>query len=132
MLSKEVVENTIEAALSTGGDFAEIFAENTSKNSISMVNGKVDKVLSGIDYGVGIRIFDGTNAVYVYTNDTSKKSLIETAKKGAQAVKNEKQPIKIFNFDKQEISNKNKIKVYPSQVAKKILLRFLKLQAMKH
>ena len=126
MLSKEVVENTIEAALSTGGDFAEIFAENTSKNSISMVNGKVDKVLSGIDYGVGIRIFDGTNAVYVYTNDTSKKSLIETAKKGAQAVKNEKQPIKIFNFDKQEISNKNKIKVYPSQVAKKDIVEILK------
>lgn len=127
MLSKEVVENTIEAALSTGGDFAEIFAENTSKNSISMVNGKVDKVLSGIDYGVGIRIFDGTNAVYVYTNDTSKKSLIEIAKKGAQAVKNKKQPIKTFNFDKQEISNKNKIKVYPSQVAKKDIVEILKI-----
>lgn len=126
MLSKEVVENTIEAALSTGGDFAEIFAENTSKNSISMVNGKVDKVLSGIDYGVGIRIFDGTNAVYVYTNDTSEKSLIEIAKKGAKAVKNKKQPIKIFNFDKQEFSNKNKIKVYPYQVAKKDIVEILK------
>ena len=50
-----------------------------------MVNGHVDNAVSGIDYGAGIRIFNGTNAVYVYTNDLSEDNLIKTAEQAAEA-----------------------------------------------
>ena len=87
LVNESTAKLVIEKALSKGGDFAEIFCENTVRNNISMVNGKVDSAISGIDCGVGIRVFDGTNAVYVYTNDISEKGLMKTAQAAADAVK---------------------------------------------
>jgi len=77
----------LTAALATGGDLAEIFMENTIKDSIVMTNGLVEKANWGVDYGLGLRIILGTNAVYAYTNNTSRQSLIKLAKEAAQAVK---------------------------------------------
>lgn len=51
MISDKTAQLVIEKALSKGGDFAEIFCENTVRNSISMVNGKVDSAVSGLDFG---------------------------------------------------------------------------------
>jgi TldD protein len=87
MLDKTVVHDVLEAALTTGGDFAEIFVENNAKNSIIMINGVVEKAQAGIDYGAGIRIFNGHNAIYAYTNDTSRESLVKTALAAAGALK---------------------------------------------
>ncbi|MDR1127736.1 MAG: TldD/PmbA family protein [Treponema sp.] len=86
MLDKTVVHDVLEAALATGGDFAELFVENNAKNSIVMINGVVEKAQAGIDYGAGIRIFNGHNAIYAYTNDTSRESLIKTALGAAGAL----------------------------------------------
>lgn len=86
MLSKILIEEVLSKALCTGGDFSEIFLEDTVKNSISMVDGKVDNSVSGRDFGIGIRIFKGLNSVYAYTNDASRQSLLETAYKAACAV----------------------------------------------
>ncbi len=118
MLSKNVVENTIEAALSTGGDFAEIFMEDTKKSSISLINGKVDKAVSGIIYGAGIRIFNGFNAIYAYTNDTSEENLVKTARQAALAMKKESSA-KIQNLSKKDINNIHNIRIMPSSVSKK-------------
>ncbi|WBW97523.1 TldD/PmbA family protein [Oceanirhabdus sp. W0125-5] len=86
MLSKRVVEEVLGNAMRSGGDFAEIFFEDTINNSIEMVNGKVEKSITGRVHGAGIRIYKGLNSIYAYTNDTSLKSLIETAHKAASAV----------------------------------------------
>ena len=86
MLSRVLIEEVLEKALSTGGDFSEIFLEDTIKNTIKMIDGKIDNSVSGRDFGVGIRIFKGFNSVYAYTNDTSRESLLETAYKAACAV----------------------------------------------
>ena len=97
MLDKNLVADVLTAALSTGGSFAEVFVENTVRNNIVLINNAVDRSNSGIDYGVGIRIFDGTNAVYAYTNDSSADNLIKVAKSAAQAVK-ERNHTKVDNF----------------------------------
>jgi TldD protein len=86
MLSKILIEEVLSKALCTGGDFSEIFLEDTVRNNISMVDGKVDNSVSGRDFGIGIRIFKGLNSVYAYTNDASRESLLETAYKAACAI----------------------------------------------
>ncbi len=91
MLSKKTIENVLYAALSHGGgDFAEIFVEDRFNTNIKMVGGYVENSISGRDFGVGIRIFDGFNAVYGYTNDASEENLIKVAKEIALALKSEK------------------------------------------
>ena len=118
MLEERIVKHTLEAALETGGDFAEVFVEENRKSSISMANGKVDKALSGIDYGVGVRIFNGTNAIYAYTNDTSEENLLKTAREAAAAMKKE-QGGRVMNFDKQYPKSVHTIRIPPQEVKKK-------------
>lgn len=118
MLNQALVKDTLEAALSTGGDFAEIFVENTRKENITMKNGVVENAVSGIDYGCGIRIFNGFNCVYAYTNDTSRESLIKAASEAAKALS--KNPyVKTMNFEKFGFANNHPIKISPFDINKK-------------
>ena len=57
MISKEIATQVLEKCLITGGDFAEIFEEDSITNSISVLDDKVENILGGRDYGIGIRIF---------------------------------------------------------------------------
>ncbi len=79
MLSRNTIENVLLAALSKGGDFAEIYMEESSVSSISMMNGRVDKATSGMDFGIGIRILEHTKCVYVYSNDIREETLVRLA-----------------------------------------------------
>ncbi|MBW8348841.1 TldD/PmbA family protein [Bacillus sp. IITD106] len=89
MLSKSVIEDVISAALSTGGDFAEVFAEDRFSNTLVLQDGKIEKSNSGRDAGVGIRVFNSLQSVYAYTTDFSKEGLIKAAKNAAHAIQSD-------------------------------------------
>lgn len=86
MLSERIVTDVLLAALSTGGDFAEIFMEDTYNTAILMLDGKVEQGVTGRDYGVGIRIYQGLRSVYAYTNDTARENLMKVALEAAAAL----------------------------------------------
>ena len=86
MLSKDTIKKVLSVALSTGGDFAEVFVEEKLNNNIVLTSGAVKDIISGKDYGIGIRIFKGLKCIYAYTNDDSLMSLVNTAKKAALAL----------------------------------------------
>ncbi len=77
MLNRNTVGNVLDEALSNGGDFAEVFLEDKITSNMKLVEGEISDCLSGRDYGIGIRILNGTNSIYGYTNDSSEKSLIK-------------------------------------------------------
>ncbi len=87
MLNERIAQAVLNLAVSTGGDFAEIFLEDRSNHQLMMRSGKVETVNSLRIHGAGVRIITGTSAIYVYTNDTSEQGLLACAKKAAQAVK---------------------------------------------
>ena len=89
MLKQNVAQAVLAEALKTGGDFAEIFLEDRQNNNISMLSGKVQSVNSRRLHGAGVRVFNGVQGVYVYTNDTSLEGLLACARRAASAVKNE-------------------------------------------
>ncbi|HBH12221.1 MAG TPA: peptidase C69 [Clostridiales bacterium] len=118
MLRKDVIENILDAALSTGGDFSEIFVEDKTNTGISLIGGKIEHTVSGRDYGIGIRIFDGFFSVYAYTNSVNEKDLIETAKKAATAVRKMKQKgVQTINYQMVD-QLVNPIEIYPDTVNK--------------
>ena len=86
MLDKRIAQEVIDCALSTGGDFAEIFYEDRLNNRLSMRAGKVEGVNSGRIHGAGVRVYLGLQGVYVYTNDTSREGLLACAKRAASAL----------------------------------------------
>lgn len=108
MLDNKVIENVLCAALSRGGDFAEIFVEDKKNGNIKLVGGIIETNISGRDYGVGIRIFDKFNQIYAYTNDSTEKNLIKVAKEAAAALNSAKVDLTL-NLLNKEISNHNPI-----------------------
>ena len=115
MLDKRIAQEVIDCALSTGGDFAEIFYEDRLNNGVSMLSGKVESVNSGRLHGAGVRVYLGFRGVYVYTNDTSREGLLACARRAAGALRADArvaaQPLKAHEY-----VNNNPILIMPSAV----------------
>ena len=125
MLNKSTVENVLNAALSRGGDFAEIFVEDKLVGNIKLIGGNIENNMTGREYGVGIRILDNFNAIYAYTNDSSEENLIKVAKNAAAAL-NGKATERVLNFLKGNSTDYNPIKKNLFQVEKKDKIELLK------
>lgn len=116
MISKQVATQVLEKCLITGGDFAEIFEEDSISNNIFVLDDKVENILGGRDYGIGIRIYKGLKSVYAYTNDRSLNSLLDTAYKAALALGKIEGDKSIVLNDEKIIRNLHPIKINPNEV----------------
>lgn len=125
MINKKIIENVLYAALSTGGDFAEIFVEDKYTTNMKMIGGILEDSISGRDYGVGIRIFNGFNSIYAYTNDSTEENLIKVAKEAALAINLDKKNI-VLNLMKNDVKNNNKIITLPRSVEKAKKIEIMK------
>lgn len=85
MLTQTTVKKVLDAALSGGADFAEIFAEESYSSELAMNDSKPSTALVGRAYGAGIRLFYGTEQIYVTTNDLSEAGLVKAALNAAKA-----------------------------------------------
>ena len=126
IISKALAQTVLEAAMQSGGDFAEIFAEDTLFGSIRMLNNAIDTAINGKLYGAGIRIFKGLKSVYATTNDLSEKGLLSCAKKASIAIGELKADISI-TLSESVIQNIHPIKIYPSDVSGKQKVELVKL-----
>lgn len=79
LLSKEDLRKLLEAAVSKGGDFAEVYFEHTVENSISLDEEKISTATRGLDMGVGIRVIKGEKTGYAFSDDLDPAKLKETA-----------------------------------------------------
>ncbi len=106
MISNKLAIDVLNVALSTGGDYAEIYFEDGKSESLSIENSAVESSLRTARYGCGIRILKGFNSVYGYTSKINRKSLLDLASNlskrysgerliTVKTVKNEK--VKIIN-----------------------------------
>ena len=86
MISREVCQRVLHKAVSTGADYAEIFAENTNNHTISMIDSKVDGVKDTVVAGAAVRVYKGLRSVMASTIDTSEAGLIRCAEKAAEAL----------------------------------------------
>ena len=87
MIEKRIIENVLEAALATGGDFSELFAEDTEKSVIVMTDGKVEDASYRRVNGAGVRVLQGARCIYAYTSGQDEAALMDAAKAAAAALK---------------------------------------------
>ena len=86
MIDKHIINDILGKALSSGGDFAEVFVEDTHRSSLKLIDGVIESAVSGRDFGIGIRIIKGLASVYAYSNDSSKEGLLKTTGDAALAL----------------------------------------------
>ena len=63
----------------SGGDFAEVYAEDKRSTSAGLDDGRIEQVNSGRDRGAGVRVLAGDTAGYAYTSDLSEGGLTAAA-----------------------------------------------------
>ncbi|MBI3543451.1 MAG: TldD/PmbA family protein [Deltaproteobacteria bacterium] len=79
MLTALNLDQVFKRALQNGGEFAEAFYENTTSNQLFYEDRRLDRISSGIDSGVGLRVIYGTQSVYGYTTELTQAGLLELA-----------------------------------------------------
>jgi len=87
-----VIENlpwseVLGEALKEGGEFADLFFEETHSVVIVCEEDRVEKVISGFDRGVGLRILFDRKTFYGFTTDLSKESLFDLARRISRSAK---------------------------------------------
>ena len=86
MISRELCQLVLREALSTGADYAELFAEHTNSHSVYMVDSHVDAINDTVVAGAAIRVFKGLRSVMAATVDKSESGLIRCARQAAEAL----------------------------------------------
>ncbi len=91
----------LKAALRRGGEFADIFIEEGVKTNIILEDRHIEKVITGVDRGCGIRVISGLRTFYAYTNEITGKALTALAEVVAKGVSEGSDQGGVLAFNKQ-------------------------------
>ncbi len=83
MLQRDELNLILHRALSSGGDFSELFWEDRRDTNIRCAERIIMGITSLHIHGAGIHVLKGTRSVYVHTNDTSLGGLVRLAGQAA-------------------------------------------------
>ena len=125
MITREVCQKVLSKAVSTGADYAEIFAENTVNHSINMIASKVDAIKDAVIAGAAVRVYKGLRSVMASTVDTSEAGLLRCAEQAAEALGQGTAEIDIV-LKERLFGDIHPVKIAPSSVGNKEKVAILK------
>ncbi len=125
MISREICCRVLQKALSTGGDYAELFAENTVNHSIHMISDAVDAIRDTVIAGAAVRVYKGLRSVMASTVDTSEAGLLACAEKAAGALGEGSAPMDIV-LKERLFGDIHPVKIVPTSVANREKVAILK------
>lgn len=116
LLDEHLVLEVLDRALSTGADFAEVFVEESLENSLSLVDGRIDKSATHIVSGVGIRAYLGLRSVSATSSDLSRDALLATAGDVAALIGEGSRIAPPISLRERLVTNVHQIDIVPSSV----------------
>ena len=105
------LESYLAAALSQGGDYADLYFEYLLTSSISIDESIVKSAAQGVSMGVGVRVISGERTGYAYSDDLSPEKIKKAARVAACIASG---PSKVESFDLNEGAKHN---LYPVMTA---------------
>jgi TldD protein len=87
VLEDATVHKVLSAALATGGQWAEVYAEDRLSHNLRLEDRRVEELVTGRDRGAGVRVVRGTSTAYAYTNRLDDDALLEAARVAAAALR---------------------------------------------
>lgn len=118
MITEETLQRVLGAALRTGGQFAEVYAEDKRTSSAVLDDGKVEQVTSGRDRGAGIRVVDGETTGYAHTADLSEAGLLAAADAASAAARHGGGGANVVGLTRHDVRPVSPAAVLPETVAK--------------
>lgn len=118
-ISDSLIADIIRRSLINGGDYADVYIEQERPLSIQLEDDKIEKLSSGIDCGIGVRVIFGDKSYYAYSNDFSEESLFSIAGTVSRAVKGAQSREINFDLRKLRPAVDFKIKHNPGDISTK-------------
>ena len=125
MISREICQRVLQKAVSTGADYAEIYAENTVNHSIAMIANRVESINDSVIAGAAVRVYKGLRSVMASTVDTSEAGLLACAAQAAEALGQGQAQIDIV-LRERIFGDIHPIQIVPSSVANARKVEILK------
>ena len=118
MIDESVLEEVLGVALRTGGEFAEVFAEDRRSSSALLDDGRVEELTSGRDRGAGIRVVVGDTTGFAHTADLTESGLVAAAEAAAAAARSGGGGTNVVALTRRAASRGYDIEVLPGDVPK--------------
>jgi TldD protein len=82
-INESDLERYLAAALSAGGEYADLYFEYLTSTSISVDESMVKSASQGISAGCGVRVIAGERTGYAYTDDLAPEKVLRAARTAA-------------------------------------------------
>jgi TldD protein len=82
-VTERLIAETLSAALSRGGDHADVYFQHRVASDLGLEDGAVNRAYAAVELGVGVRVVKGDQTGYGYTEDLSLPALLECARTAA-------------------------------------------------
>jgi TldD protein len=79
MVDEALINKVMATALSRGGDYCDLYFQHSISNNIRLEDNIVSRASSNIDFGVGIRVLNGDQVGYSFTEEISPEAMSEAA-----------------------------------------------------
>ena len=96
-----MAQSLLDAALSRGGEYAELYFEHRTSGSIAFEQQAVKSANRSISQGLGVRVLLGEAVGYAYTEDLSRDAMTRAADTAAKIASrgNKAPPIDVVHYD---------------------------------
>jgi TldD protein len=118
VLDHDLIRRTLDTALRTGGELAEVFVEDRASSNAVFDDGKVENVSSGRERGAGIRVISGDTTGFAHTADLTEAGLTAAAEAAAAAARGGGGGVREVALTRVEAPRPNEVAVLPEDVAK--------------
>ena len=82
-VNEQIIRDVMTEGLSKGGDYCDVYFQNTMTNYIGLEDKSVNRAYSQISFGVGIRVLKGDQTGYTFTEEVTLKAMKNAARTAA-------------------------------------------------
>ncbi len=118
VIDEAVLQRVLTDALRTGGDFAEIFAEDRRNSLARLDDGRVEELTSGRERGAGIRVVVGETTGFAHTADLSEPGLVAAAGAASAAARGGGGGVRTIALSRVVAPSSNPVAILPETVPK--------------
>ena len=118
MIDHDVCARVLSAAMRSGGEFAEVYAEDKRSTSAGLDDGRVEQLTSGRDRGAGLRVVAGETTGFAHTSDLSESGLLAAAEAAAAAARQGGGGTRTVALGPSSSRRINTVERYPDEIAK--------------
>jgi TldD protein len=118
VLDHSLIQRTLDTALRTGGELAEIFVEDRASSNAVFDDGRVENLSSGRERGAGIRVMSGDTTGFAHTADLSEDGLRAAAEAAGAAARAGGGGVREVALERVDAPRPNAVAIYPEDVAK--------------